>query len=301
MLKPTETKCPVCDEVFLQPCRRQGGGVRSIYCSARCRSKDWIRGNGASRKASILKYDNKPESKEKKKDRTRRTTLSKYGWTEAQFQHQLQRQNFSCYGCLERLDTYTARIDHCHETQKVRGLLCNHCNWALGLAKDSPAILRRLMAYLDHQREKTNIYLIGTLKNLRIPDIGNILRAEGYDVMDEWFTPGELADLNWQEYEKKRGRSYAEALKGRAATNIFMFDRSYLDHCDIAVLVMPAGKSGMLELGYAKGRGKYTIIFLDGTEPDRYDIMPKFADQVCVTEEDLLHAIQTTLSSTENI
>ena len=144
------------------------------------------------------------------------------------------------------------------------------------------------MAYLDYDRSKLNIYLIGTLKNKRIPDIGNLLRCKGYDVMDEWFTPGELADLNWQAYEKKRGRSYVDALRGRAATNIFSFDRSYLDHSDIAILVAPAGKSAMLELGYAKGSGKRAWIFLDGKEPDRYDVMPGLADAIFKTEEELL-------------
>ena len=233
-------------------------------------------------------------------------------WTEHEYLQQLQRQNFSCYGCLQLInDTsdHTPHIDHDHRTGKVRGLLCSNCNHALGMVHDDPTILRRLMAYLDYDLTKQHIYLIGTLKNTRIPEIGNTLRAEGYDVMDEWFTPGEFADTNWQAYEKQRGRTYAEALKGRAATNIFLFDRSYLDMSDTAILVMPVGKSGMIELGYAKGRGKNTYILLDGVEPERYDIMPKFADMVCNTQEDLvkalredlLRAIKTPISSTENI
>lgn len=149
------------------------------------------------------------------------------------------------------------------------------------------------MAYLDYRRDKINIYLTGALKNPRIPDIGNALRARGFDVMDEWFTPGEFADTNWQAYEKKRGRSYIEALKGRAATNIFLFDCSYLDHSDVVVLVMPAGKSAMLELGYAVGRGKRTYILLDGQDPERYDIMPNLVDGVCPTLDDLIKELDS--------
>jgi hypothetical protein len=143
------------------------------------------------------------------------------------------------------------------------------------------------MAYLDHKRTRLNVYLIGALKNERIPTIGNTLRDRNFDVMDEWYTPGPLADENWQAYERLRKRSYHEALRGRAATNIFLFDRSYLDHCDAAVLVMPAGKSAMIELGYAKGRGKTTYILLDGKDPDRYDIMPGFADKIVSTVSEL--------------
>jgi hypothetical protein len=111
--------------------------------------------------------------------------------------------------------------------------------------------------------------------------------------MDEWITPGEHADENWQRYEKIRGRNYKEALKGRAATNIFMFDRSYIDVFDVAILIMPCGKSGFLELGYAKGRSKKTFIFLDGKDPERYDIMPNFADKICLTLEELIQELKT--------
>lgn len=39
-------------------------------------------------------------------------------------------------------------LDHCHTTNKMRGLLCKHCNFILGLAKDNPDILQRAAEYL---------------------------------------------------------------------------------------------------------------------------------------------------------
>lgn len=42
-------------------------------------------------------------------------------------------------------------FDHCHASGRFRGWLCNNCNTALGLAKDSPAILRKMAAYLECQ------------------------------------------------------------------------------------------------------------------------------------------------------
>ena len=39
-------------------------------------------------------------------------------------------------------------IDHCHKTNKVRGLLCGPCNKLLGDAKDNPAILQAAAQYL---------------------------------------------------------------------------------------------------------------------------------------------------------
>lgn len=45
--------------------------------------------------------------------------------------------------------TIRMAIDHCHETHKVRGLLCMDCNIALGLMKDDPDRLRALAAYAE--------------------------------------------------------------------------------------------------------------------------------------------------------
>lgn len=39
-------------------------------------------------------------------------------------------------------------VDHCHESKRVRGLLCTHCNVGLGMFKDSPALLASASEYL---------------------------------------------------------------------------------------------------------------------------------------------------------
>ncbi|MGE0576133.1 MAG: endonuclease VII domain-containing protein [Reyranella sp.] len=40
------------------------------------------------------------------------------------------------------------RVDHDHATGKIRGLLCHHCNVALGHFGDSPELLERAAEYL---------------------------------------------------------------------------------------------------------------------------------------------------------
>lgn len=124
-----------------------------------------------------------------------------------------------------------------------------------------------------------SIYLIGSLRNPAIPDIGNQLRAAGHRVFDDWFAAGPAADDCWQEYEKRRGRSYEEALRGFAARNTFGFDKSHIDAADTGVLVMPAGKSGHLELGHMTGKGKRGFVLFD-QEPERWDCMYQFATGV---------------------
>jgi len=43
---------------------------------------------------------------------------------------------------------FRPHIDHCHETGKVRGILCGRCNKGLGALKDDPEIVRRALKYL---------------------------------------------------------------------------------------------------------------------------------------------------------
>jgi hypothetical protein len=41
-----------------------------------------------------------------------------------------------------------ACIDHNHKTNKIRGVLCNRCNRALGLLKDDASVLAKAIEYL---------------------------------------------------------------------------------------------------------------------------------------------------------
>ena len=103
---------------------------------------------------------------------------------------------------------------------------------------------------------KNKIYIIGALKNAEITSIAAELRPK-YDVFDQWITPGPDADQYLFEYSKKRGWNYKEALTCDAARNNFDFDKRHIDSADIVVMVMPAGKSAHLELGYSIGMGSY--------------------------------------------
>jgi hypothetical protein len=42
-------------------------------------------------------------------------------------------------------------VDHDHKTKKVRGLLCSQCNLALGLLRDSEALLKAALSYLNYR------------------------------------------------------------------------------------------------------------------------------------------------------
>ena len=135
------------------------------------------------------------------------------------------------------------------------------------------------------------IYLIGSLRNKQIPHLGNDLRDLGFDVVDDWHGTGYEADDKWMEYEQIRGRNYKEALQGLAAKHIFQFDKYHLDTADFVVMLLPAGRSGHLEFGYAIGQGKPGYILFDG-EPDRYDVMYQFATDIFFDSRELLETLR---------
>ena len=45
----------------------------------------------------------------------------------------------------------TRHIDHCHDTKKVRGIVCRSCNLLLGNANDNPIVLSNAVRYLKGQ------------------------------------------------------------------------------------------------------------------------------------------------------
>lgn len=204
---------------------------------------------------------------------------NRYGVSVEEVDKMLQRQHYRCLGCDADFNVVVPTVDHNHTTGVVRGMLCRRCNTGLGFLQENKLTLRRLMAYLDYDRTKLLVYVAGSLRNPTVPVVGQELRAADFDVLDEWHSAGEKADDAWQSYEQARGRTFVEALHSRAAENTFYFDRAYLDLSDAVVMVAPAGRSAHLELGYMCGRGKPTFI-LATDEPERYEVMPKFADGV---------------------
>ena len=123
------------------------------------------------------------------------------------------------------------------------------------------------------------IYLIGSLRNPAIPKLANNLRKLGYDIFDDWFAAGPDADDAWRDYERERGHNLEQALSGRAAIHVFQFDKYHLDTSDMGILLLPAGKSGHIEIGYLIGQNKPCFIVYP-EEPERFDVMYLFATRV---------------------
>ena len=146
---------------------------------------------------------------------------------------------------------------------------------------------------------KPVVYLIGSLRNPEIPFIGNTIREAGFEVFDDWFAGGKIADDEWQAYETVRGRTYKDALGGFAARHVFEFDLKHLERADIGLLVLPAGKSGHLELGYMLGRSKCGYVLFD-KEPERWDVMYNFANDVFFNLGECVDSIRRNHTTTKH-
>ena len=54
-------------------------------------------------------------------------------------------------------------LDHCHRTEKIRGLICSHCNLMLGFGNDNPTVLEKGAKYL-RKFVKKNIFATDSKK-----------------------------------------------------------------------------------------------------------------------------------------
>lgn len=71
--------------------------------------------------------------------------VRKYGISEELAEKLADDANGSCEIC--GVETKLV-VDHCHKKGVVRGLICGHCNSALGYARENPNILLAIIDYI---------------------------------------------------------------------------------------------------------------------------------------------------------
>lgn len=72
----------------------------------------------------------------------------KYGLTLEKYGEMFASQNGLCGICRKAEETRYLAVDHCHETGRIRGLLCAKCNTTIGRFRDDPEQLESAAAYL---------------------------------------------------------------------------------------------------------------------------------------------------------
>ena len=74
----------------------------------------------------------------------------RYGMTADQYQEMLAIQDGCCAVCRRKQVRCRLAVDHDHHTGRVRGLLCDSCNRAIGQFGDDPARIRQAAEYLEN-------------------------------------------------------------------------------------------------------------------------------------------------------
>jgi hypothetical protein len=111
------------------------------------RKIEWARANPEKVKAATKRYRLTEKAKEKMRHKALK---ARYGITSEQRDAMVAKQGGVCAICATLVpNTKLQRVDHCHATKKVRGILCHHCNLILGHAHDNPDVLIRAAKYLE--------------------------------------------------------------------------------------------------------------------------------------------------------
>ncbi len=145
------------------------------------------------------------------------------------------------------------------------------------------------------------VYVASSWRNLAQPGVVQALRRLGHHVYD-FRNPREGDNgFHWSEIDPEwkswNGHQYIEALKHPIAESGFKSDFDAMQWADTFVLVQPCGRSAHLELGWAVGQGKATVMMLGpDIEPE---LMVKMCDHICVGLGPVLELFKDCSSSTK--
>lgn len=142
------------------------------------------------------------------------------------------------------------------------------------------------MIVTKHPRK---IYVASSWRNEAFPDVVPALRRAGHEVYDFRNPRKGSGGFSWDDIDPKWKQwtleQYRDALDHPLAKRGFGSDYAAMKWADTFVLVLPCGRSAHLELGWAVGQGKHTVILLDKMEPE---LMAKMVDHLCTSIEEVL-------------
>jgi len=126
--------------------RRNPEKVRLSHAKTRKKNPDVYR-----RKALKWVAGNREKARAINRRCARKRLLRSLSMTLDDLQLAFERQGGKCTICEIKIDLNGGKhihIDHCHETNRFRGILCIGCNTSLGKFGESPERLERAAAYL---------------------------------------------------------------------------------------------------------------------------------------------------------
>jgi hypothetical protein len=145
----------------------------------------------------------------------------------------------------------------------------------------------------DQEDRAMRVYVASSWRNTLQPLVVKALRGRGHDVYDfRNPRPGDHGfqwsgvDPHWQEWSLE---AFRRALSHSVAESGFRSDMCALQECQVCVLVLPCGRSAHLELGWAVGAGKETVILLAPGEPE---LMYKMVSCVATTVDEVARFLE---------
>jgi hypothetical protein len=138
------------------------------------------------------------------------------------------------------------------------------------------------------------IYVASSWRNGKQPYMIDRLKKRGYDVYD-FRNPTEgnhgfhWSDIDtfWKTWDSN---TLKENLNHRIAINGFTHDFIAMRECNVFLGLMPFGISASIEMGWAAGQGRTTILLLDNGEPE---LMIKLFDFICTSMKEVLSVLET--------
>ncbi len=148
----TCTKCNTIKDLvdFKSDNRRIDG--KSSHCKMCCQIKNLEWRSENRDKFNAIAKTWKQRNPTKHKECNRNSTLKRiYGIDSKTYDEMFTSQAGRCKVCNKHQSSLTKAlaVDHCHITNRVRGLLCSDCNTGLGLFKDDLNVLEAAIKYLS--------------------------------------------------------------------------------------------------------------------------------------------------------
>lgn len=123
------------------------------------KKKNYIDRNPEVRNNILKKYriKNRDQFRQDYKDNPEKyfhySLKANYGIDADVYHSLLETQNFECAICnigIEEVSRMFA-VDHCHDSGKIRGLLCGQCNTGIGLFKENVKIFNKAISYIQSE------------------------------------------------------------------------------------------------------------------------------------------------------
>jgi hypothetical protein len=106
------------------------------------------------RKYNLKKHNEwKSSNPQRMNELALRARFKAFGLTTEQYNELVEFQQGACAICRKPcVSGQRLSVDHDHETDEVRGLLCKHCNAAMGMLKEDEDIIFNMMEYLKKHK-----------------------------------------------------------------------------------------------------------------------------------------------------